>query len=160
MIKILSPIPAVLARGATLIKDLTARLSGNGAPARYPIWKAIHQPDSEHLESLENALPAYWIGAKPGVSLKGIDKGAMTPVLVEALLFLEGLDKRLIITSGLDGKHSTNSLHYVGRALDIRTRHLQPLHRTLLKRHLKDRLGPDYDVVLEKTHLHVEYDPK
>ena len=65
-----------------------------------------------------------------------------------------------IITSARDGKHSTNSLHYVGKALDMRTRDLTDAQIQALAGELREWLGPDFDVVVERTHIHVEYDPK
>ena len=70
-----------------------------------------------------------------------------------------GLDT--IITSGREGRHGAHSHHYRGRALDFRTFHI-PLESTKLKltSEVQAALGDDFDVVLEETHLHVEYDPK
>ncbi len=64
-----------------------------------------------------------------------------------------------IITSGRDGKHSANSLHYSGNALDLRTRDLRDDQKQRYRKVLADELGPDFDVVLEKSHIHLEYDP-
>lgn len=64
------------------------------------------------------------------------------------------------ITSAMEGEHSKNSLHYVGRALDFRTRDILSYNADAIVERAKGALGPDFDVVLEKTHLHVEYDPK
>lgn len=69
------------------------------------------------------------------------------------------------ITSILDGKHSQGSLHYLGRAADLRS---QTVSRPELERCLRDlmeALGPDWDVLLEKLgtpdeHFHIEFDPK
>lgn len=61
------------------------------------------------------------------------------------------------ITSIMDGRHMRGSLHYVGAAADIR---LPKRHPTMITRELAKRLGADYDVVLEKTHIHIEYQPK
>lgn len=66
----------------------------------------------------------------------------------------------LIITSTTDGKHMANSLHYVGFAIDLRTRHIQKRHLEEMTHALKDRLGRDYDVILERNHWHVEFDPE
>lgn len=63
----------------------------------------------------------------------------------------------LTITSLVDGTHSRGSLHYVGAAADLR---LPRRHVPLIARELGKRLGRDYDVVLEKTHIHIEYQPK
>jgi len=68
--------------------------------------------------------------------------------------------------------HSANSLHYSGYALDFRTRHVPPGDRRPLRNMIKDELdilaksynatNPErpirFDVVLEKSHLHVEAD--
>lgn len=64
------------------------------------------------------------------------------------------------ITSGSDGKHKAGSLHYVGDALDFRTRDVEEAVMTELVATIKERLGENYDVVVEADHLHCEYDPK
>ena len=65
-----------------------------------------------------------------------------------------------MITSGVDGKHSRGSLHYQGSALDFRTHDLLPSVQKKILDEIKQRLGDDFDVVLEKDHLHVEWQPK
>jgi len=64
----------------------------------------------------------------------------------------------LTVTSALDGVHKTGSLHYQGLAIDIRSRTL-PDELTIANE-LRDDLGPDYDVLLERDHIHIEYDPR
>lgn len=69
------------------------------------------------------------------------------------------------ITSGTDGKHKTGSKHYSAEALDVRTKDMKPAMKHLFAQALKDRLGVNYDVILESLgkageHLHVEHDPK
>jgi len=68
-----------------------------------------------------------------------------------------GLDT--VITSGNDATHKKGSLHYKDRALDFRTRTIPQERVAGLVKEIKIFLGPQYDVVLEKDHLHVEYDP-
>ena len=65
----------------------------------------------------------------------------------------------LTITSGTDGKHMRGSKHYSGEALDIRTRGLTKSNVTRVLGTLSARLGREYDVVLEKDHIHIEYVP-
>lgn len=72
----------------------------------------------------------------------------------------EEIGKDCVVTSICDGQHSKNSLHYFGNAVDLRTRHLSDDEKIIVRDNFKSRLGADYDVVLESTHLHVEYDPK
>lgn len=62
------------------------------------------------------------------------------------------------ITSGTDGKHMAGSRHYIGAALDFRTSNLTKKEVTRFMDKMRERLGPDYDVVLESDHVHVERD--
>ena len=69
--------------------------------------------------------------------------------------------KSVCITSGIDGSHSTTSLHFQLCALDVRTRTFRTLaDKRAFAEAVREELGKDYDVVLERTHLHVEFDPK
>ena len=64
--------------------------------------------------------------------------------------------EELVITCTDGGNHCEGSLHYAHLAVDIR-RHKKGQHVTS---DLVGKLGDDYDVVLESTHIHIEYDPK
>lgn len=68
-----------------------------------------------------------------------------------------------VITSGVDGVHHGNgtddTLHYKGLALDYRTREFRAVDLPKVRAEIAAALGPNYDVVLEKDHLHVEFDP-
>jgi len=64
----------------------------------------------------------------------------------------------VIITSGLDSHE--NGLHPEGLALDLRTRHLLSVRPLTVVEKLSERLGSEFDVILESDHIHVEYDPK
>lgn len=61
------------------------------------------------------------------------------------------------VTSITDGEHSRKSLHYVGFAFDLR---LPPLEVPCFVAELQQRLGYSFDVVLERDHVHVEFQPK
>lgn len=65
-----------------------------------------------------------------------------------------------VCTSGVDGKHKEGSLHYKARAVDLRSRHVASDALPKIVDELRERLGKDYDVVVEGDHLHVEHDPK
>ena len=86
--------------------------------------------------------------------------------LNDALLkLMEGIDKIFLvlghvptITSVNDGQHMQGSKHYSNEAVDLRTRDLPVTSLPKLCNDLKRVLGPDYDVVLEKDHVHVEHD--
>ena len=64
--------------------------------------------------------------------------------------------EELVITSTYEGNHSERSLHYADLAVDIR----KYKRATRLTLELREKLGRDYDVVLESDHIHIEYDPK
>lgn len=68
----------------------------------------------------------------------------------------EDLTQDITITSGTDGHHMVGSKHYTGEALDIR---LLGDSTQEFRRRLGQRLGQDYQVILETDHIHVEYDP-
>ena len=66
------------------------------------------------------------------------------------------------VTSANDSRHSDNSLHYKNRAFDIRVLNIVgDVHREakLWAERMQVELGPDYDIIYEKTHIHIEYDP-
>lgn len=65
-----------------------------------------------------------------------------------------------VITSTYEGSHSPSSLHYdlfLFGAVDYRR---PKRDAEIIVKELQEELGENYDVVLEKTHIHVEYDPK
>lgn len=94
-----------------------------------------------------------------GADIRGLDL-AMQPVMRAAGLWREKQGLRLVVTSGLEGAHSPASLHYYGRAVDFRTNDLTIEQAERFTEFVKKAVGDNYDVILEKTHLHVEYDPK
>jgi len=70
---------------------------------------------------------------------------------------LEDQDQ-MVVTSIREGTHGYASFHPSGRAFDLRF----PVNVNIKQfvERLKKHLGADFDVVLESTHIHVEYDPK
>jgi hypothetical protein len=65
----------------------------------------------------------------------------------------------MVITAIFDGTHMEGSKHYEGNAFDVRRWHLGNRVKEFIAR-LKNELGPDYDVVEEVSHIHIEYDQK
>lgn len=97
-------------------------------------------------------------------------KGSVRPynlwIMAAAANVAYEMQTELVITAGMDGKHMTGSRHYVGEALDIRSKGLLTTDRkeTFLEK-IRTRLGPGYDCILEgantpNEHFHIEYDPK
>lgn len=99
------------------------------------------------------------LSLKTGVKLRGL-----TPEMLLGIIVVEGayadMEYDTIITSACDGRHSRGSLHYVGLAVDFRTRHLKAGDASKVAGKIKDRLGLEYDVVLERDHVHLEYQPE
>lgn len=103
---------------------------------------------------------------KEGVSLVDTDTQVSRPIL----LAMEDADRlhrkrarrEAVITSVLDGHHMVGSAHFTGNAFDLRIWYLFPLPLTpeSFTKELDRLLGEDYDVVLEDTHIHVEFQPE
>ena len=108
----------------------------------------------------------------PAVNLDRLDWEHMAPVIetVKRAFHTAGYECRcsagceVLKTNNATGLreliHSIRSLHQRGRALDFSFKGIGHLTRIMLQEEIQDRLGKDYDVVLEGDHLHVEYDPK
>ena len=71
----------------------------------------------------------------------------------------QDFDYLCVLTSGKDGKHGEGSLHYEGLAADFRTRQVKPDTIPLIADECRKRLGKDFEVFVEKDHIHIEYDP-
>jgi len=100
---------------------------------------------------------------KPGVELgELLSPQAVLGMLVAAQIYgAHLLATECVVTSVADGKHGTNSLHYKGRAFDLRTRDIPIAIRPTLFADLCARLRPlGFDVIDEEDHFHCEYDPK
>ena len=62
-----------------------------------------------------------------------------------------------IITSTYEGNHGDGSLHYADDAYDCKG---PRKNRKTCVIDIREQLGPNYDVVEEKDHIHIEWDPK
>ena len=96
---------------------------------------------------------------KAGVKVQGLRPETLLGVMVASNTY-HNHDSELIITSGVDGKHSHTSLHYAGCAFDCRIRHLPEGKAKEIADEIRSRLTEDYDVILETTHIHIEYQPR
>jgi len=101
---------------------------------------------------------------KPGVRLAGVQPPIAIAINVVHSLWVREFGNEIpcVVTSLTDGKHSNNSLHHCGLAVDFRTRNISRGNAFMeqFKAEIRNALGGDFDVILEPTHLHVEYDPK
>jgi hypothetical protein len=82
------------------------------------------------------------------------------PELVLGIIILQSFfNEELIITSGSEHttKHMPSSLHYSGNAVDIR----EPAETSAYtKTEIKNALGSEFDLIFEKDHWHLEFQPK
>lgn len=75
------------------------------------------------------------------------------------LLSKKATGKEIVVTSILDGKHMTGSLHYRGKAFDIRTSIYTKAETARLITALR-QFDDTLDIVDEGDHVHIEIDPK
>jgi len=65
-------------------------------------------------------------------------------------------NEELVITSTYEGNHGAGSLHYANQAYDLRyPTNDHDFWEALIRRYLVI----NFDVVAERDHLHIEYDP-
>lgn len=104
-------------------------------------------------------IPVFF---KAGVKFNGVKTETLAGIQVAAFVYWRN-GHALTVTSLVSespGIHKLKSLHDQGLAFDIRTQMIAKAKQPAMVMSLKDALGDDYDVVLEKDHIHVEYDPK
>ena len=75
----------------------------------------------------------------------------------------------ITVTSLTDGKHGKHSLHYIGAGADVRIWADHPFGGIAnipqeilekIKNKFEAAMGPDFDFVIEKSHIHIEYQPE
>lgn len=105
---------------------------------------------------------------KKGVSVHGLNTEILVGIMVAESVWAKlAVGTEMVITSGTDGVHSKGSKHYTGDAVDLRTRDIPKEFHAGIVSELQLALngregngGGDFDVVLESTHIHLEYDPE
>jgi len=99
---------------------------------------------------------------------RGVKMNVLPPILpalwaAERVWTKHGRDEGVTVTSANDGVHSYNSRHYVGLALDFRSRRYgwDEDKCEAVTRDLQRILGNDYFCLNEysKYHIHTEYRP-
>jgi hypothetical protein len=96
---------------------------------------------------------------KRDIKVAGIQPETILGMMVaRSVCEVEGYE--FCVTSVREGTHMSGSKHYTGHAFDMRTRDMPDETKQRVRDDMAHRLGPDYDVVLESTHIHCEFDPK
>jgi len=93
---------------------------------------------------------------------KSVNLDGLSIDLVKAIPFIMQIWSQwgvrdLFITSANDAAHMENSKHFSGNAIDIRSRNIPNCIEMCVE--IREALGPDFDVVIESDHVHIEYDP-
>lgn len=91
------------------------------------------------------------------VSIRCMTVGCLFGLQVANEVYQEYFEE-CVVTCGDNGKHSKTSLHYSGNAVDLRR--YSDIDMKKLRDEIKSRLNIDYDVILEETHLHLEFQPR
>lgn len=95
---------------------------------------------------------------KQGVNPSGMRSEIMIAAIVANEVYATH-GRNLVITSISDGKHSENSYHYKGLAIDCRTHYFSGQDEILqVASAITAHLGFCYDVVVESDHIHIEFD--
>jgi len=97
---------------------------------------------------------------KEDVQLLGIQPQVVLAIVTAQALWEKYGAQELTVTSVTEGRHSRTSLHYAGFAVDLRIHGIPVGYRQALRDELAERLGPEFDVILEEDHIHVEWQPK
>jgi len=97
---------------------------------------------------------------KKGVDFKGIMTYRQLKIMLAVMEEWEFDNRIPVITSAVEGRHMRKSKHYTGEALDYRIYYLTHDEKHDFLENMTEALGDDYDVVMQKDHLHIEYDPK
>jgi len=71
----------------------------------------------------------------------------------------EHFQKDPVCTSWMDGQHGKNSLHYRGLAIDIRSWYWLYTSTQIREyaEKIRNGLGGEYFVLIEKDHIHIQY---
>lgn len=96
---------------------------------------------------------------KEGVKVDGL-KDVIIVILPEIAQLFKLFGLEFVITSAVEGTHMEGSKHPKGLAIDVRLPYKDMSWNYNIVSVLQIILGKNYDVVLEKNHIHIEFDIK
>ncbi len=94
-----------------------------------------------------------------GTSIAGIKPETVIGILIANDVF-KSVEQPCELSSGLEGKHSRNSLHYAGLAFDVSARDVAGSQYESITYLLSKNLGDEFDVIFETDHWHIEFQPE
>lgn len=109
---------------------------------------------------MKNKSFMYTVQFKDGVPTDTLQSVMRMYMYFLAYIHFASFNKYMIVTSTTDGKHGKNSLHYKGLAIDVRTFDKTDEETNRFVNFINFHFDNLLDVVIEKDHLHIEYDPK
>lgn len=95
---------------------------------------------------------------------QGVKITNLKPQLLLAIIVADNVytihNQELVITSLDDSVHGNGTLHGQGYAFDCRTSYFSVDEAEKVAYEIRTKIDEDFDVVYEKDHIHIEYDPK
>lgn len=123
------------------------------------LWLGRTESISDAIPNIPFCVRSYdMLRFKEGVQVTFTKE--VNTILEQAEFTFQANGYSCVCTSGTDGKHMEGSLHYKARAVDLRSHHVAADALPKIMDELKERLGKDFDVILEGDHIHAEHDPK
>lgn len=104
-------------------------------------------------------IPVFF---KQGVKFYGVKTETLAGIMIASFVYYRNghaLTVLKLVTEN-PGVERLRTAHDQGLAFDIRTQMIAKAKQPAMVMSLKDALGDDYDVVLEKDHIHIEFDTK
>lgn len=98
--------------------------------------------------------------AKRGVRISDLEYVMRVALIAAEEVYIKVTGKQVTITSTGEGVHSAASYHPYGCAFDTRIWFINRADQIRITNRIQFKLGRDFDVVLKKTHIHIEYDLK
>jgi len=95
---------------------------------------------------------------KPLVNCLGVKPEILLALMVACEVYNEfGID--MTVTSLTDSKHGAHSHHYKGLAVDLGVVGMNADQVEDCRKEIQRRVCSQYQVINEKNHIHIEYDP-